>query len=50
MDAYGGLARIKFDTQDLESIVELMQTAVKTNDQYAEGHLYWGTAFNQLGR
>ena len=50
MAAYGGLARVKFATQDVEGIVELMQTALETNANYAEGHLFLGTALNQLGR
>ena len=50
MAAYGGLARIKFATQDVEAIVGLMQAALKADPTYAEGHLFLGTALNQLGR
>ena len=50
MAAYGGLARVKFATQDVEGIVELMQTALEADAKYAEGYLFLGTALNQLGR
>ena len=50
MESYGDLARLKFDTQDIESVVPLLQNALKIDDTYAEGHRLLGIALNQLGR
>ena len=50
MESYGDLARVKFDTQEIESVVPLLQKALKIDDTYAEGHRLLGIALNQLGR
>ena len=48
--AYGGLARTKFATEDIEGVIKLMHRATKINPDYTDGHLLLGTALIQIGR
>lgn len=48
--AYGGLARTKFATENIEGVIKLMHEAVSINPDYTDGHLLLGTALIQMGR
>jgi tetratricopeptide (TPR) repeat protein len=50
VQAYTGLARVRFDSDDLEGAITALRTAVSLDAEYAEGFVLIGTALVRLRR